>query len=46
MTAWTSWRSVCDEHGLVEFRSLCGDLGQSPDVREITVDRRRVDGDN
>ena len=36
----------CDEHGLVEFRSLCGDLGQAPDVGEITLDRRRVDGDD
>jgi hypothetical protein len=34
MTAWASWRSV--EHGLVEFRSFCGDLGQAPDVGEIT----------
>jgi hypothetical protein len=23
----------CDEHGLVEFRSFCRDLGQAPDVR-------------
>jgi hypothetical protein len=25
----------CDELGLVEFRSPCGDLGQAPDVGEI-----------
>jgi len=31
----------CDEHGLVEFRSFCGDLSQAPAVGEITLDRRR-----
>jgi hypothetical protein len=36
----------CDKHGFVEFRSLCGDVGQTPDVGEITLDRRRVDGDD
>jgi hypothetical protein len=36
----------CDELGLIEFRSLCGDLSQAPDVGEIAVDRRRVHGDD
>jgi len=31
----------CDELGLVEFRSLCGNLGQAPDVGEIALTRRR-----
>ncbi|HLG84600.1 MAG TPA: hypothetical protein VKY22_26635 [Bradyrhizobium sp.] len=36
----------CDEHGLIEFRGLCSDLGQALDVGEIALDRRRVDGDD
>ena len=36
----------CDEVGLVEFRSLCGDPGQAPNVGETALDRRRVHGDN
>jgi hypothetical protein len=36
----------CDELGLVEFRSLCGDLGQAPNVGEIALDRRRVHRDD
>ncbi|WP_244622234.1 hypothetical protein [Bradyrhizobium ivorense] len=36
----------CDEPGLVEFRGLCGDLSQAPDIGEVALDRRRVHGDN
>jgi len=36
----------CHEHGLVEFCGLCSDLRQALDVGEITLDRRRVDGDD
>jgi hypothetical protein len=36
----------CDELGLVEFRSLCRDLGEAPDVGEIALDRRRVHRDD
>ncbi|WP_246799413.1 hypothetical protein [Bradyrhizobium sp. CCBAU 51753] len=35
-----------DELGLVEFRGLCGDVGQAPDVGEIALNRRRVHGDD